>query len=218
MTLPLQHNFTALLAGPTSCGKTVWVYKLFQNIKTMIDTEISEIIWCYGAYQPLYDEMKEKISTPMKFVEGIPMLDDIAPEYRPPARIVVLDDLMRHANENVSDFFTKGSHHKNLSVIFITQNIFHQNKSMRDISLNAHYVVLFKSPRERFQIVPFSRQIYPENPKYVQEAFYDSTTGPHGYLLFDLKQNTPDHMRLRTLIFPDENTVVYVPKNYKPPV
>ena len=29
------------------------------------------------------------------------------------------------------------------------QNIFHQGKEIRNISLNAHYIVLFKSPRDR---------------------------------------------------------------------
>ena len=32
-------------------------------------------------------------------------------------------------------FFTKGSHHRNLSIIYIVQNIFHQGKEMRNISL-----------------------------------------------------------------------------------
>jgi hypothetical protein len=32
-----------------------------------------------------------------------------------------------------------------LSTIYIVQNIFHQGKVMRNISLNAHYIVLFKS-------------------------------------------------------------------------
>ena len=36
-------------------------------------------------------------------------------------------------------------HHRNLSTIYIVQNIFHQGKVMRNISLNAHYIVLFKS-------------------------------------------------------------------------
>ena len=28
------------------------------------------------------------------------------------------------------------------------ENIFHQGKEMRNISLNAHYIILFKSPRD----------------------------------------------------------------------
>ena len=43
------------------------------------------------------------------------------------------------------DLSTRERHHRNLSVIYVAQNIFHQGKEMRNISLNAHYIVLFKS-------------------------------------------------------------------------
>ena len=48
---------------------------------------------------------------------------------------------------------------------------------------------------------------------FVQEAFADATASPYGYLLIDLKQNTPDDMRLRTSVLPDDaHQWVYVPK------
>ena len=47
--------------------------------------------------------------------------------------------------------------------------------------------------------------------KAVQEAFKDATSAPFSYLLLDFKQCTPDKLRLRTKVFPDETTVVYVP-------
>ena len=41
----------------------------------------------------------------------------------------------------------------------------------------------------------------------------DSRVTPYGYLLIDLKQNTPDDMRLRTSVLPDDaHQWVYVPK------
>ena len=47
-----------------------------------------------------------------------------------------------------------------------------------------------------------ARQMYPGRVKFVQEAFKDATSVPYGYLLGDLKQDTPEDMRLRTAIFP----------------
>jgi hypothetical protein len=64
-------------------------------------------------------------------------------------------------DKRISDRFTKGSHHRNLSIIYIVQNIFHQGKEMRNISLNAHYIVLFKTPRDKQQIYMLARQINP---------------------------------------------------------
>ena len=46
---------------------------------------------------------------------------------------------MHAMNEMVATLFTKGSHHRNTSVLLLTQNIFHQNKHSRTVGLNAHY-------------------------------------------------------------------------------
>ena len=60
----------------------------------------------------------------------------------------VLDELMTQSGGDlrIGDLFTKGRCHRNLCVIYIIQNIFHQGGEIRNISLNAHYIVLFKSP------------------------------------------------------------------------
>jgi hypothetical protein len=75
-----------------------------------------------------------------------------------------------------------------------------------------HYLVLFKNPRDTSQIAHLGRQMFPERVKYFREAFADATSQPYGYLLVDLKTTTPHVLRLRTDIFPDERTMVYVYK------
>ena len=57
--------------------------------------------------------------------------------------LLVLDDLMNEADQTVANLFTKGSHHRNVNVVFLAQNLFSKNKFARTISLNAHYMVLF---------------------------------------------------------------------------
>jgi hypothetical protein len=39
-------------------------------------------------------------------------------------------------------------HHRNISVMYIVQNLFHRGKHHRTIGLNAHYMVVFKNPRD----------------------------------------------------------------------
>ena len=60
----------------------------------------------------------------------------------------VFDDQMIDASKDkrIVKLFTRGSHHCNLSVIYIAQNLFHRGKGSRSISLNSHYLVLFKNP------------------------------------------------------------------------
>ncbi|KAG8229448.1 hypothetical protein J437_LFUL005553 [Ladona fulva] len=51
---------------------------------------------------------------------------------------------MMEIDASIVNLFTKGAHHWNLSVIFITQNLFHQGKGRRDISLNSHYIAIWE--------------------------------------------------------------------------
>jgi hypothetical protein len=51
----------------------------------------------------------------------------------------------------VCDLFPKGRHHRNISFILITPNLFHQGRFSRDISLYAKYIVVFKNVRDKRQ-------------------------------------------------------------------
>ena len=70
--------------------------------------------------------------------------------------LIILDDLMDETDQRVASLFTKKSHHRNISVMYIVQNLFHRGKHHRTVSLNAHYMVLFKNPKDVSQILyPF---------------------------------------------------------------
>ena len=69
--------------------------------------------------------------------------------------MIIIGDLMAEAgsDKKVTMLFTKGLHHRNLTITFIFQNLFYHSKESRTISLNSHYAVLFKNLRDRAQIV-----------------------------------------------------------------
>ena len=207
-----KHPFPALVAGPTCCGKSHFVKRLLELGEDMIEGAPENIIWCYGIYQPAYDEMQRNIPN-IHFVEGVPshLESMINPSKR---NLVVIDDLMQELSndQRITSLFTKGCHHRNLSVIFILQNIFHRGKELRDMSLNCHHLVLFKSPRDSSQVNHLAKQMFPGHVKYMQEAFQDATKRSYGYLLCDLKPETPSDFRLRSNIFPGETQCAYVRK------
>lgn len=206
MCLKWIHPFTAILAGPTSCGKSTFIKTFLTKLDKMVNQPIYEVIYCLPLSQPIDDFFN--LFTVVRGIPDIDVFTDLKP------RVLILDDLMQEADKSIVELFTKGSHHFNLSVIFITQNLFNQGKGRRDISLNTHYLVCFNNPRDRQQISTLSRQVAPEKPKYIQEAFRDATSTPYGYLLFDLTQSTPDQYRYRTAIFDTDtpSNIVYIPK------
>ena len=99
------------------------------------------------------------------------------------------------------------------NVRILVQNLFPKNKESCTISLNSQYMVVFKNPLDASQMSHLARQMCPGRVKFVQEAFKEATSVSYGYLLVDLKQDTPEFMLLRTTIFPDDGVqYVYLPK------
>lgn len=192
-----------VLAGPTGSGKTHFIKKLLLNIRTMITPVPESIMFCYGEWQSTYADISE-LDLDITFIEGLPHFDELQPG---PPKLIIIDDLMGETNDQITRLFTKGSHHKNLSVIHIVQNLFSKNKEQRTINLNSHYMILFKNPRDRSQIIHLAKQMYPQNIRFMQEAYKLATTEPFSYLLVDLKQDTPEQLRLRGDIFQEHQTV-----------
>lgn len=202
----LQHPFTCICSGPTGSGKTSLVKSIIDQ--NLIQPQPQHILWLYGADQPLYKSM-----TNVTFYKGIP--EDIEDRFNPRyTNLLIIDDLMTqcHSDERMTRLFSVGSSHMNLSIVFIVHNLFHQGKEMRNISLNAHYIILFKNPRDNQQIRTLARQIYPGESQFLIDAFKQATSKPHGYLLMDLKQTTQDFLRVREGILEDDIPYVYVPE------
>jgi len=95
--------------------------------------------------------------------------------------MIVVDDHMSDVNQVVADIFKKISHHRNISILYLTQNLFDKNKYARNISLNAHYLVLFKNCRDAGQFAFFARQMCLTCWKFAAEGYEDATSVPYGY-------------------------------------
>jgi len=215
----LQHPFTCIVSGPTQSGKTEWVLRLIENHKSMIEPSIQHIIFCYAEYQPKFEYLAKTISV-VKFTlhQGTPsreMIDGLSSAER---KLLILDDLMEDAQQDdfIVELFTRGSHHRNPSILLITQNLFTKGRHQRTISLNANYLVIMKNPRDRSQITYLARQIFPGKWRQIQDAYDAATARAHGYLFIDLTQNMDDRFRLRTNIFDEKRQggkcVIFVPK------
>ena len=167
-----RHPFTANVSGPTSCGKTYFVKTLLQNCMTKISPPPERIIWLYKRWHPLYDVIQETVYPKVDFIQGIPLDLDQDSFINPSTRnLVILDDLMSAAakDSRFNELFTEGSHHRNLSVVAINQNLyFNKDPTQRR---NCHYLVMFNNPVDQQQVMTLARQMHPENPQHLLKHF-----------------------------------------------
>jgi len=196
-----KHPFSCVVNGPSGCGKTDWIQKLIHS--DIIHNRPDRIVVCFGKRQDVYDQIQQ--STNAELREGLNGIDKLHDA------LLILDDLMMDTDKHVMDLFVRGRH-RNLSVIFVTHNIFYKTPALRTIRLNTNYLVLFKTPCDTSQIIALGRQMFPGQSKHWEEAYKDATKRIYGYLLIDNRPQTEDIYRLRTQIFPNEDQVVYVPR------
>jgi len=185
------------------------VVELLQRIHTHMQPSPQRIIWLYKRWQPLYDVIRTTVVPRVEFIKGVPLNlekdDFLNTDVR---NLIVLDDMATDASKDsrITDLFTEGSHHRNLSVIALNQNLyFSKDPTQRR---NCHYLILFNNAVDRQPVMTLARQMYPNNPRELLRHFEDAVGRPFGYLLVDLKPTTPETMRMRTDIFATPNSDV----------
>jgi hypothetical protein len=187
--------FKCILSGPSGCGKSTLLYNILSNQTHFFSDTFIKVFYHYSENQPMFDHLRKNVKN-IRFIKGLPKI----PSTNNPKKSILLiyDDLMDEAvnSKETLNLFTKGSHHQNISVLFISQNIFFQGRYSRTISLNTDYIILFKSPRDSQQVSYLSKQMFPDQPYFLKHIFISITYNkPYSHIFIDLKQTTKDNLR-----------------------
>ena len=129
MSCKLHHPFTAVVAGLTGSGKSEWVLRLIDHANEIIEPPPSRVWYCYGEFQATFNSYPR-----IHFHEGLPDMSDAAFDGSE-STLLILDDLMSETNQLIANVYTKILHNRNVSVRYLTQNLFDKNKYARTISL-----------------------------------------------------------------------------------
>ena len=208
--VPFHAGSPMMVSGPTGSGKTVWIHRLLRG--DMFTQNVSSVLYCYGVYQNYFEEIMKSVSE-VTFLEGLPSKDRVEKLSDGRFHVIVLDDLMEQIVKSIEiqNLFTKYCHHFNISAIFISQNVFAQGPCARTININTHVLVLFANKRDESQAMNLAKQLYPGRSKLFLQAFEDATSKPFGYLVVDCDPKSSRYLKLRTNIFPGEDTICYIP-------
>ena len=203
--------FGAIVCGPTLSGKSEFVFSLLQNREKAIQNCPERVVYCYGENQPGFDRLRESDPT-IEFVKGLKQVLDQDDYFDPLIpTLLILDDLGQEVadDKRSSQLFTQKIHHRNVSLILIMQNLYKQGRSMRDVSLNAQYLILFKSVRDVGQINTLARQM---GLPHLPEAYRKVTSEPWTPIVIDMKPDCADYLRVRSHVLPGQITRIYVSK------
>jgi len=164
----------------------------------------------YANNQPLYQEMFQSnmINEMINFNDAEPQYQEIHDKVEPYRKgngsLIIFDDTLSDIRPGFEKIFQVLGHHTNCSLIYISQNLFYNSKTFRNLSLQLDYIVLMRNQRDASQIRSLATQLCPGNPQYIMEAYHEATQQPFSYLFVDCGANSKKELRLRSNIFPHE--------------
>jgi len=204
MDIRFKNQSVIVVAGPSSSGKTVFVTRLIAHKAELFQHPIPAVKWFYSGEGGAPPKDPKGVVVPIKGLR-----EDNWTDFIQPWDMVVIDDLLIEtaSSKSLTAAFTRLAHHKPCTLVYITQNLFHKSADSRTRSLNMHYLVLMKNPRDATQIAHLARQMYPGGraADALIEVYRKVTHAkPYSYLLIDFHQDTPNELRIRTNIFPDD--------------
>jgi hypothetical protein len=202
--------FGAVIAGPSTSGKSTIVQKIIEKAQEIIDPPPKSIAYFYGEYNPLVTILQKD---GIQVNAGVPS-DDVLKNIEKPA-LIVLDDLLYSVEPKfLSELFTKKAHHLNLGVIFITQDIF--EKKIKTARQNSQYLFLTRAPSSALSIRNLGVQLFPGAGQlaYFLDAYRQATKEKYSYLFIDLHPASDSQLRLRSNILDEEKfATVFLSKN-----
>ena len=203
----LFHPSTMLIVGPSSSGKTTFTLNLLEHKDSIFrDNGPGFVILIYETWQSSYDVMvnNKLVDLSIKWLDNIEYLKELFTENKDKGgTLLIIDDQMQRIDNNLVEIFTIYSHHFKVTCLLLTQSLFLSNKIYRIISLNSNYIVLMKNTRDSSSVTMLAKQTHPFRTRFVSDSYLTATRNPYTYLLLDLRQETPEILRLRADIFSD---------------
>ena len=193
-----------VVAGSSGCGKTHFVSRLLEDPGHYFQQGPPRALhYCYGAWQPGFEPLKKR---GIHFHEGLSQTTDSETWYPPEGGVLILDDLMDEGgnDKRVLDLFTKHSHHRHITVLYLCQELLPLGKYAKAILRNAHYAVAFKNPRDQLGICHLMMQAFRSHWCDTLRVYEDVTQRPYGYLMLDLHPASDDRYRLFTDLLKNE--------------
>ena len=208
-----------LVTGSSQAGKTFFVKNLLLHHEEMFKPQVNKIIYCFTIWQDKYEELESSLGDLIEFRTDIPTKDELVQIWQDTKgeTLLVLDDKMTSLEDNaqgkaVVETVCVLCHHCHISCVITLQNMYHASKAVREIGLNSQYICLFRNNRSARQIKMLASQTMPTQIPYFMASYDLAIAQNYGYLVVDLSANIDNRYKLKTNIFPQDQTVIYMPK------
>ena len=186
-------NKNTIIFGQTVAGKTYFMLEVIRQ--KLIHPFPKNIYYMYNIEQDFMYRWNETEEQKITFIQGLGVEQMNTSE----PSLLVIDDLLLSTNKEVLEMFILGSHHKQISLFYLTQNLFPNCNMNRTMSNNAHYYVLFHNQRNFRQIHTLAHQIYVgRDVQRITNAYKRASKQERGFVVLSFAQGLPEEITVVT--------------------
>jgi adenylate kinase family enzyme len=193
------------VVGPSGSGKTQLIYQMLAG--NTFYPKFDKIYFFYQEMQHLYSKMRSELN-----IQFVPCIDFEMIEKLTDCLLIFDDSCEQIYDDKRFVKIATSGRHKNVHVIHVKHNLFHQSKHSKTIDLNNTQVILFKSPRDVNQITYLGNQL--NNAKFLKDCYTKATNvESFGHLLVDFDPKTSDCLRYCSNIAGPGPSIFYLPSS-----
>jgi len=193
MPVKFLANKNTIIFGQTGAGKTQFILQVIRE--KLITPFPKNIYYMYKVEQNFMKSWNNVETTPIKFIQGL-AFDEI--DTSEPSMLII-DDLLLSTDKTVAEMFILGSHHKQISLFYLTQSLFPNCPIYRTMSNNAHYFVLFHTQRLFRQVHTLARQIFVgKDLLRITKAYKRAGEVDRGFIVLTFAPELPEELTVIT--------------------
>ena len=180
MPIKFLANKNTIISGPTGSGKTQFVLDVIRQ--KLIHPFPKNIYYMYKVEQDFMQSWNEMEETKINFIKNLNFkkVDMTEPS------LLIIDDLMLSKDKETVEMFILGSHHRQVSLFFITQGLFHN-------------YVIFNNKRNASQINHLARQVFiGKEQQRIINAYKRAGSKEYGFIVLSFATEIPDELTVVT--------------------
>ena len=193
MPIKFLANKNTIISGPTGSGKTQFILEVIRQ--KLVHPFPKNIYYMYKVEQDFMKTWADVEEQPIRFINGLNFeeVDMTEPS------MLIIDDLMLSKDRKTAEMFILGSHHRQVSLFYITQSLFHNCDQYRLMSYNAHYYVIFNNKRNASQINHLARQVFiGREQQRIINAYKRAGQKQYGFIVLSFAPELPDELQVIT--------------------
>jgi hypothetical protein len=198
---------TMFISGPSGVGKSRFILNLITNSRRLFQILTDYIAIFIGSVDETLFKIKNQfpdITTIVSDPDELQNIYNYISKDKTKHGLLIIDDYMTEISNSkaISKIYSVDAHHRNVSIIVTTQNLYSNGKERINILRNSKYICIFPNPMDKTAInLLISRMSSNARHRIKLLNLVDYVLTKYDYILISGHVHSPKELLFRSDIF-----------------